>query len=226
MGDVGNYTSCRNVLSSGYCLNGDDNHPEGGGQPFAGELWLTRVSDGAVLRLAHHRSSACGYFGLSRPTLSPYGRWAAFSSDWASPNCDEKTDTYLIDLLGIISTWGYQPRPDAGLRDGGLGGAEDAQGSDDAALGGDNADVGTSIDTGSTATDTDAGQPATELDAGSVTAADAGNNVATVQTLPEPEAACGCSKTQRSDGMAGVLVPGAIAAGALCCWRRRDRRSR
>ncbi|MCK6547377.1 hypothetical protein L6R52_16125 [Myxococcota bacterium] len=108
---VGSYTSCRNNQGAGYCLNGDDYAESAGATPFAKELWLTRLSDGAVKRFAHHRSQSCSYFGLSRPSISRSGRYVIFTSDWARPNCDDQTDSYIVDLQPILGDW--IPTPDA-----------------------------------------------------------------------------------------------------------------
>lgn len=94
---VGFYTTCRNLRRGGFCLHSDDQGTPGAA-PFSGELWLSRTSDGAVRRLAHHRSSGASYYTLVRPVLSPSGRYALFSSDWAQPNDQNQSDMYLIDL--------------------------------------------------------------------------------------------------------------------------------
>lgn len=114
--EIGSYTSCRNVKRPGFCLHGDDYGRSAGAHPFAREIWLTRLADGAVRRLAHHRSSSCSYFNLTRPTLSPTGRYALFTSDWARPNCSDESDLYLIDLAPLIAGWAPNaPSPDAGM---------------------------------------------------------------------------------------------------------------
>jgi hypothetical protein len=102
---IGSYTSCRNHKNGGFCVNADDAGSRAGIAPYAKEIWLTRMYDGATRRLFHHRSSSCGYFNLSRPTISPSGRYVAFSSDWARPNCSGQSDTYLIDLASALPGW-------------------------------------------------------------------------------------------------------------------------
>jgi hypothetical protein len=115
----GNYTSCRNLQRSGFCLHSDDfNAP--GSAPFAGEVWIQRLSDGAPARLVHHRSSACSYYNYTRPTLSPTGRYALYTSDWANPNCNDSGDLYVIDLEPFVTNWiGGGSLPDAGVPDSG-----------------------------------------------------------------------------------------------------------
>lgn len=126
---VGNYTSCRALRRGGFCVSSDD-YGRPGGHPFRGEVWLNRMSDGAVLRLAHHRTSANSYYALVRPTLSPTGRYALFTTDWAGG-----PDLYVIDLqpflntfltsapppmdAGVVDTGPPPPPPDAGFDDSG-----------------------------------------------------------------------------------------------------------
>ena len=50
-----------------------------------GELVLVNV-DGGVERLAHHRSSECGYWVQPRATVSQDGRYIAFATDWGAQN--------------------------------------------------------------------------------------------------------------------------------------------
>jgi hypothetical protein len=101
---VGSYTSCRNERNGGFCVHADD-YGRAGQTVYARELWMTRQYDGAVRRVFHHRSSSCGYFNQTRPVISPTGRYIVFSSDWARPNCQGQSDTYLIDLAPLISGW-------------------------------------------------------------------------------------------------------------------------
>jgi hypothetical protein len=57
-----------------------------------------------VLRLAHHRSSSCGYWVQPRASLSADGRYAIFASDWGRElDCGSngflgRGDPYIIDL--------------------------------------------------------------------------------------------------------------------------------
>lgn len=75
--------------------------------PFEKELFLQYL-DGSVLRLAHHRSSECGYWVQPRASISRDGRYVVFSSDWreqsAQNSCDGQFplgagEPYLIDLM-------------------------------------------------------------------------------------------------------------------------------
>lgn len=168
--DLGNYTSCRNLRRGGFCLHSDDSSTPGSA-PFAGEVWLVRLSDGEVMRLAHHRSSSCSYYNLTRPTLSPTGRYALFTSDWGNPNCNDSADLYLVDLEPMVTGWiGGTPPQDAGVADSGpppdAGPQEDAgsTGGDGGLTpqdaGGDRTDGG--VDPGPDANvpgDSDAGRP-------------------------------------------------------------------
>lgn len=53
-------------------------------QVLESELYMIYLSDGSVRRLAHHRSSGCGYWVQPRATLSLDARYAAFDTDfWA-----------------------------------------------------------------------------------------------------------------------------------------------
>ena len=74
--------------------------------PFENELFL-QYTDGSVLRLAHHRSSKCGYWVQPRASLSRDGRYVVFSSDWGQETGADtcgggndlgRGDPYIIDL--------------------------------------------------------------------------------------------------------------------------------
>lgn len=77
--------------------------------PFRDELFLIGL-DGGVRRLAHHRSSSCGYWVQPRASLSPSGGLAIFASDWSfgssQDGCGPDDDplgsgeAFLIDLSG------------------------------------------------------------------------------------------------------------------------------
>jgi hypothetical protein len=63
--------------------------------------------DGSVLRLAHHRSTSCGYWVQPRASLSRSGLYAVFTSDWGQEtgenSCSDggdlgRGDVYIIDL--------------------------------------------------------------------------------------------------------------------------------
>ena len=82
--------------------------------PFENELFL-QYTDGSVLRLAHHRSSKCGYWVQPRASISRDGRYVVFSSDWSEgsesgmSSCGiwgdpmGKGDPYIIDLAEVVS---------------------------------------------------------------------------------------------------------------------------
>lgn len=112
------YTSCRNLRRGGFCVTSDDYGNPGSGA-FGGEIWLNRMSDGAVLRLAHHRTSARSYYTTARPVLSPTGRYIVFTSDWARPNGADQGDLYVIDVSAYLDTFlaGPPPPMDAGVVD-------------------------------------------------------------------------------------------------------------
>ncbi len=136
------YTSCRNFRRGGFCVTSNDYGSPGVG-PFGGEIWLNRMSDGAVLRLAHHRSSARSYYTLVRPVISPTGRYIVFTSDWARPNGADQGDLYVIDLSPYLDTFlaGGPPPMDAGVVDTGTGPRPDGGTPPDP-------DTGTQLDSG------------------------------------------------------------------------------
>lgn len=78
-----------------------------GWNPFERELFL-QYTDGSVLRLAHHRSSSCGYWVQPRASISRDGRYIVFTSDWGQEtgmnSCNVWNDPlgagdpYIIDL--------------------------------------------------------------------------------------------------------------------------------
>jgi hypothetical protein len=70
----------------GVCLVTTGENPGNGRQPLEGELFLQYL-DGSVRRLAHHRSSSCGYWAQPRATISQDGALVAFSSDWGVATC-------------------------------------------------------------------------------------------------------------------------------------------
>lgn len=97
---VGDHISCQGP--PGVCLVttwGDDSD---GWSPSEGEVFLQYL-DGSVERLAHHRSSNCGYWVQPRGSLSRDGRYVIFASDWGSGICSPPVDLgagdpYIIDL--------------------------------------------------------------------------------------------------------------------------------
>src|SRR5205823_1840126 len=104
--DWGNeeHISCRGPY--GECLVTAGTWAKNGWTAFEGELFLLHT-DGRVLRLAHHRSSSCGYWTQPRATISRDGRYVAWASDWARQTgtalCgpghpDGLSDPYVLDL--------------------------------------------------------------------------------------------------------------------------------
>jgi hypothetical protein len=99
MGWFDEHISCQGP--HGVCLvttYGDDSD---GWSPLEGELFL-QYTDGSVLRLAHHRSSSCGYWVQPRASISRDGRYVVFASDWGRQlDCGDmgRGDPYIIDLL-------------------------------------------------------------------------------------------------------------------------------
>ena len=66
---------------------------------LAGEVFL-QYTDGRIERLAHHRSSGCGYWVQPRASLSRDGRYVVFASDWGQElDCDDlgRGDPYIIE---------------------------------------------------------------------------------------------------------------------------------
>lgn len=98
--DWGNaeHISCQDP--NGVCLVTAGTWDVNGWTAFEGELFL-QYTDGRVLRLAHHRSSSCGYWVQPRASLSGDGRSVVFASDWGRQlDCGDlgRGDPYIIDL--------------------------------------------------------------------------------------------------------------------------------
>jgi hypothetical protein len=93
----GEHISCRGP--AGVCLVTAAGYGGNGRQPFERELLLLHT-DGSVERLAHHRSSSCGYWVQPRASLSRDGSYVIFASDWGRRiSCDDygRGDPYLIE---------------------------------------------------------------------------------------------------------------------------------
>ncbi|MFZ1397727.1 MAG: hypothetical protein WAS33_12550 [Candidatus Promineifilaceae bacterium] len=115
---LGDHISCQGP--AGVCLITTIADGSNGWQPLEGELFLQYL-DGSVARLAHHRSSGCGYWVQPRGSLSRDGRFVIFATDWGSGNCSSPVDLgagdpYLIDLGSsgpppnfIPTAWSYLP---------------------------------------------------------------------------------------------------------------------
>jgi hypothetical protein len=100
----GEHISCRGL--PGICLVTTAANPSDGWGPLEGELFMQYI-DGSVLRLAHHRSTSCGYWVQPRASLSRSGLYAVFTSDWGQEtgenSCSDggdlgRGDVYIIDL--------------------------------------------------------------------------------------------------------------------------------
>ena len=100
------HISCRGP--KGVCLVTAGSLASNGWNPFETELFL-QYTDGSISRLAHHRSSSCGYWVQPRATISRDGRYVVFASDWGRElDCGDmgRGDPYIIDLQASIE-WHY-----------------------------------------------------------------------------------------------------------------------
>src|SRR3989344_3973219 len=103
----GEHISCQGP--NGVCLVTTRN--SGSLSPFDNELFLQNIN-GSVLRLTHHRSTACGYWVQPRATISRDGSKVAFASDWllgtGRDSCGSSDlgqgDLYIINLLRNTNT--------------------------------------------------------------------------------------------------------------------------
>lgn len=96
---IGEHISCRGP--HGVCLVTAGSWADNGWNPFEAELFLQYI-DGSVSRLAHHRSSSCGYWVQPRASISRDGRYVVFASDWGRElDCGDMGwgDPYIVDLL-------------------------------------------------------------------------------------------------------------------------------
>lgn len=105
----GEHISCRGP--HGACLITAGTWDINGWTAFEGELFIQHT-DGSVLRLAHHRSSSCGYWVQPRASISRDGRYVVFAADWregtGADSCGGGNDLgsgdpYVIDLLAGAS---------------------------------------------------------------------------------------------------------------------------
>lgn len=115
---VGDHISCQGP--AGVCLITTIGDSSDGWSALEGELFLQYL-DGSVARLAHHRSSGCGYWVQPRGSLSRDGRYAIFATNWGSGICSSPLDlgagdAYLIDMQNsgpppgfTPTTWNYLP---------------------------------------------------------------------------------------------------------------------
>lgn len=112
---IGEHISCQGP--PGVCLVSSGGGDESNGwQPFETEAFLL-VLDGSVLRLAHTRSSSCGYWAQPRATISRDGRLILYASDWGIRPCRDDTlgnpDPYLL-FVGVSPPPPTPPVADAG----------------------------------------------------------------------------------------------------------------
>lgn len=104
----GGHISCQGP--NGVCLVSYGSWDGDGWTPFEKEEFL-QFTDGSVLRLAHHRSSECGYWVQPRGSLSRDGSLAIFASDWRDEtggnSCGGEPlgrgEAYLIEVPGFAS---------------------------------------------------------------------------------------------------------------------------
>lgn len=92
------HISCRGP--HGLCVVTASWWTDNGWNPFEQEIFI-QYTDGRVRRLAHHRSSECGYWVQPRASVSRDGRYIVFASDWGRQiNCGDlgRGDPYIIDL--------------------------------------------------------------------------------------------------------------------------------
>lgn len=89
----------------GVCLITSSGWDDSVWTPFENEIFLLNTR-GEVRRLAHNRSSSCGYWVQPRATLSRDGSYAIFASDWSlgtgQDGCAEdelgRGDPYIIEV--------------------------------------------------------------------------------------------------------------------------------
>lgn len=107
-GQAGAHISCQGP--NGQCLVTTDKSltEVSQSQALDSEIFLLDTSGyGQIQRLAHHRSSSCGYWVQPRASISGDGRYAVFASDWGQATtegdgCAEveigRGDAYLMTL--------------------------------------------------------------------------------------------------------------------------------
>lgn len=99
--DWGNsdHISCQGP--DGVCLVTAGGDPSNGWTAFEAELFL-QYTDGRIRRVAHHRSTSCGYWVQPRASLSRDGRFAIFASDWGNAACGGgglgRGEAFLVEL--------------------------------------------------------------------------------------------------------------------------------
>ncbi|MCK6556697.1 dockerin type I repeat-containing protein [Candidatus Binatia bacterium] len=111
--DWGNaeHISCRGPY--GVCLVTAGFDTGNGWSAFEGELFL-QYTGGSVLRLAHHRSSSCGYWVQPRASISRTGRYVVFASDWGTEaGCYGDGDGLGLGDAYVIDLWAGSETPTA-----------------------------------------------------------------------------------------------------------------
>ncbi|OGQ22871.1 MAG: hypothetical protein A3I05_01745 [Deltaproteobacteria bacterium RIFCSPLOWO2_02_FULL_44_10] len=95
----GGHISCRGPAGS--CLVTTSVDQSNGWNALEGEIFLQYV-DGRVRRLAHHRSTSCGYWVQPRASISRDGRYAIFASDFGAAHCSGNNlgrgEAYLLNM--------------------------------------------------------------------------------------------------------------------------------
>jgi hypothetical protein len=95
---MGSHISCRGT--PGTCVVTTIDNDDGMWSALENEVFLLQT-DGQVRRLAHHRSTSCGYWVQPRASISTDNRYVIFASDWGQ-GCGGSElgqgDAYLIDL--------------------------------------------------------------------------------------------------------------------------------
>ena len=101
------HVSCQGPAGGCLVSTGPGNDTGGGTtpgwQPFENELFIA-FTDGSVRRLAHHRTTLCGYWSQPRASWSRDGRFIVWASDWGMAACRASqgglgnSDPYIIDL--------------------------------------------------------------------------------------------------------------------------------
>ena len=98
------HISCQGPAGSCLVTAGPGNLQSGttpGIQPFENEIFTIDLN-GGVKRIAHHRSSECGYWAQPRASWSRDGRYAIFASDWGQSPCSNdsmgEADAYIVNM--------------------------------------------------------------------------------------------------------------------------------
>lgn len=79
------HVSCQGP-AGGPCVLSSTRITAAGQQPLENELTLLWL-DGSMVRLTHHRSTQCGYWGIPMATITKDGKTIIFNSDWGVTPC-------------------------------------------------------------------------------------------------------------------------------------------